>query len=235
MIRIYIIAHHDESLQRAKELCVQRTWGVPTLIPTTFLLESYFYTNLIDYEQYKDLRWVGTMSHKAELKMGQVGVEKAEIMMKKTMDNDSVHVLGFFNPLPTLTIAQQAEECHPGLMKLIKELLIFCGESPENVHLFEGHSIKMFYANYFAARPEWMLKLTQWFQKIMLTLCVHREMKEACWEDSKYGDGDPTYVSIASRVYGMNYFPMHVFVCERIIPYFFHTRGANVVLASDDP
>jgi hypothetical protein len=234
--KIYIISHDEKSFERAKHLSEKNTWGLPTLIPTTFLLESYFYTNILDYQEYKEFKWVGTISHKAEIKMGSAGMEKVNEMLLKTVDDNSVDILGFYYPVSHsgLSMSECTDLFHPGLMHLIHKLLVLFGEKESDIAILYSKSLKMFYCNYFVARPDWMHKFCEWFRRIILLLCVNRECFEMCRKDSNYGqNADPYIISVAERVYGQRYFPMYVFLCERIIPYFFHTRGARVLLPND--
>ena len=233
MIRLYVLYHDDDSLQEAKKFSDSRDWAQPFLLsPSTFLLEYFFFTNRLNYEDYHDFKWVGTVSYKVVKKLGHENIPRMENLMNDNLENTDIHVLAFFGNTEFENIGTRDELCHPGLTTLIKKVLELAGEDPQDINSFYSPSLKQFYSAYFVTRPHWMCAFIEWFQKIVVLLCVNLECNQLCLRSSTY-EPNQKWTEIAQRIYGLSYLPMYPFFCERMVPYFFHTRGANIIVLDD--
>jgi len=234
MIRLFVLYHDNESKKKAEEFTKSREeWALPVLLtPPTFLLEYYFFTNKMVYEEVKDFKWVGTVSYKVVTKLGMDKIRRMKKLMKDTIDNTATHVLAFYGNTEFEKMGSRDDICHPGLTTLMKKVLELAGEEPHHIASIYSPSMKQFYSAYFVARPVWMFKFIEWFRKIIILLCVNIECHQLCLQNSTYSPSS-SYNEIAHRIYNLPYIPMYPFFCERMIPYFFHTREANIIVLPD--
>jgi len=161
--------------------------------------------------------WIGSISWKASSK---INITLFDSMVTDTsIDAD---VLGFVNA-PFMSLWDHADFYHPGLMDVIVYILQSMGEPMdkiEKMHWMPPEFID-FFCSYFLARPIPMNAYLQWLAKVMHFIKTDRKAQNMIWKDSSYdGDIDPAWA-----IYRLPFYPMHAFVGERLVQYFFNSRG----------
>jgi len=178
---------------------------------------------------HEETHWVGSLSWKAHT--------KANITLINTMISDvevTAHydVLVFWNPEPQRTLREQALRYHPRILwDLIEYTLLSIGESPHLLNMMGLNQpyFKTFYGSYFITKPQHMKKYVRWISKIIHFLETDRKAQNMLWRDSKY-EGD---LKVARIVYNLPFYPLHAFLGERLLQYFFNTRGATILTADE--
>jgi hypothetical protein len=177
----------------------------------------------------KETDWIGSISWKADI--------KANITLLHEMVSDKsitghYDVLVFWNPERKRTLWEQALRVHPPILwDLIEYTLLSVGESPHllSIMRLKQPLFKTFYGSYFVTRPQHMRKYVQWISRMIHFLETDRKAQNMLWSDSTYG-GDLT---VARVVYNLPFYPLHAFLGERLVQYFFNSRGANIMTAEE--
>jgi hypothetical protein len=169
--------------------------------------------------------WIGSISWKAHT--------KANInLIGKMVTDESVNadVMVFWEVMLD-PLWQSTDEYHPGLMDLLVYILESMGESQDHIQSMRYHfpAFKSFYGTYFVARPQPMMTYIHWLWKVLDFIRTDIKVQNMMWKDSKY-EGDPT---IARRVFDLDYYPMHPFIGERLVQYFFNTWNYTIMTACE--
>jgi hypothetical protein len=226
---VFVLSHDHESAQRAREMFSRFSWAHPYVIPTTYYLETYFYSHILegimDQDNVADAAWIGSISWKAYM--------KANPNLIDLMLNDSsvdVDVLVFWD-VTTNNLWDQADINHPGLMEILVYVLESVGENKDHINMmhFGSPTFRNFYASYFVTRPSHMRFYIQWLSTVFNFINTDRKTQNMLWKDSSY-DGDS---QVARSVYDLPYYPMHPFLGERLVPYFFNSRGYKILTACE--
>jgi hypothetical protein len=173
----------------------------------------------------RETRWIGSISWKAHT--------KANIdLIGKMVTDESVEadVLAFWEVMID-PLWQSTDQYHPGLMDLLVYILESMGESQDQIQRmrYNAPAFKSFYGSFFVTRPMHMKTYIQWLGKVLHFIHTDIKAQNMIWRDSKY-EGDPT---IARQVFDLEYYPMHPFVGERLVQYFFNTRNYTIMTACE--
>ena len=238
---LFVLCHSPETLQQAQRIYSHYSWGHHIYyLPSTHLLETYFYTNILDKLIHPDSnetkpRWVGSISWKAHEKVNLTVVN--EMLIDSRLYHDpQVDVLAFYDPFlfEATTLWSQSETAHPGLMSLMERILLGIHETKDNIALLrQGYpKFKSFFGTYFVAREPRMREYLTWLRKVMKFMHRDPVTRRALWSDSHYR-GD---VKVAVKVFGkhndVNY-PFHPFLGERLVQYYFNSRKHGIVCARE--
>jgi len=147
---------------------------------------------------------------------------------------DGYDVLGFWTPLVfdprycNSSMFIHSNHVHTGLIQFIEYILKGIGETAENISLLrEAYpTFKSFYGSYFVARPIFMQEYIAWIRKVMVFIAKDPVARTYVWSDSHY-TGD---ASVPLKVFGVEFYPLHPFVGERLLQYFFNSRKASIAL-----
>jgi len=231
---VFVLAHSPETAQSAYNYYSQFPWAHPFYIPTTYYFETYFYSNMLgnilDQLNITNSRWVGSISWKTHEKYNTIIVD----MMLQDKDKDiqaDVDVLGFWNPVPAETLWEIAQDNHPGLMDLMVYILQSVGESQDHIEMMRLHppAFKHFYGSYFVTRPNIMRLYIQWLSTVIHFINTDRKAQNMIWRNSEYG-GD---IGPARAVFDLPFYPHFPFLGERLIPYFFNSRGYKILIGRE--
>jgi hypothetical protein len=104
-----------------------------------------------------------------------------------------------------------ADKYHPNFSKYFKEIMQKAGYNWEPIHLED-----VFYCNYFVAKSEIYEKYVQ--EMLIPCMDIMKEMPELM-ENSRYPKALPDHLK---KSFGINHYPYHPFLCERMFSYFAH-------------
>ena len=233
---LFVLCHNKDTCDQASEQFSYYSWSQYTyLMPSTNLFETYFYTNIIENlieVVNQSTSWVGSISWKASTKTYVHVIDR--MLSDESLMQDGVDVIGFWTPSEfdpkycNSTVYLQSNGAHPGIFQFIKYILKGVGESEENISLLRQPypQFKSFYGSYFVARPALMQEYIVWIRRVMVFLGKDPFARTYIWSDSKYG-GDMT---VPLKVYGLSFYPLHPFIGERLVQYFFNSRNTTIVL-----
>ena len=166
--------------------------------------------------------WIGSISWKADQK---TDIEVIDMMLS---DNDiEADVLTFFNPGGLSNLWLHADYYHLGLMDLIVYILESLGETRSHIEMMhqEPPYFKMFFGSYLVTRPTIMRSYIEWISSVIDFINMDRKAQNMIWKDSSYGGNlDPARI-----VFDLSFYPMHPFLGERLVQYFFNTRGYKIL------
>lgn len=230
---VFVLCHNDESRASATTSFAPYDWARPQRIPTTYMMETFFYTNLLpsllDTAINPNTRWIGSLSWKAPQKTSIPLVH--EMLTDPALAASDVDVLAFFIHSPHESMAEYSNRAHPGLIEAMEYILLSVGETKKDVQSMRADPsvFKPFYANYLVARPSLMRTYVAWLSRVVLFLNIDPRAQKMAWVDSRY---DPAIIGgrhCSQDVFNLPYYPMHPFIGERLAPYFFHTRKAKIL------
>jgi hypothetical protein len=176
--------------------------------------------------------WVGSISWKAHQKTYVNIIDR--MVSDERLVHDGVEVLAFWTPsnfdprFCNSTMYINTKRVHSGLIEFIEYILRGIGENEEDIALLRQPypKFKSFYGSYFVARPWLMRQYISWIKRVMVFLGKDPHARVYLWSDSTY-KGDP---SVPMKVYGVPFYPLHPFMGERLVQYFFNSRSSRIVL-----
>lgn len=218
---VYVLCFDDESEGLARASFGSEAWARILRIETTLWLENIVFERLLEEhrDEWKGAEYVGTISYKANEKMGAWSMEDA-YRRAKGQDADVIALKTHFGDsmLPT------AEHHHPGFCGLWFDWLAELRISGSVATMSGAGS--PFYCNYWLAKPEWMDRYIAFFRRAQEALIRTPHLQDRLWADSRYGGRMPE--DRRMEVFGRAYYPFHTFLLERLPNLFFHMEGALV-------
>jgi hypothetical protein len=225
---IYVLAPDEDTLLAAKDRYVDPIFR-PILLPQTPYLESYMYTDwLMDHEdEWKDEDWVGCIAHRAHTKQPRI-FDIREVM--ETATTQGAECCAFmYRGDPLLSTA---ERWHPGFREAWMAAWRSAGwDTPMHTALIQQESLMLsFYCNYWAASPRLMRMYCELMGRLRVAIDADATLRETLWRDSNYTGRGQEIASIPEdkcmALWGVPYYPMVVFVMERMPCVFFpgHTK-----------
>ena len=226
---VFVLAHSSETAQIARRNYSPYTWANPYYIPSTYFFETFFYSNILgdmleDVLKPRNTTWVGSIAWKAESK---TNIALMDIMLS---DSDIGGDVLVFVPEP-FSLWEQSDIVHPGLMDALVYVLQSTGEPRDNIEKMKlmAPGFTNFFCTYFMTRPHIMRLYIEWLSNIMHFINTDRKAQNMIWRDSSYG-GD---MGPARIIYNLPFYPMHAFIGERLVQYFFNSRGYKILQAGD--
>jgi len=193
-------------------------------------MEGYFYTNLLgNIAQLlgkTDLPWVGSIRWNEVFSI-DINVVN-QMLSDKTLVEAGVEVISFFDPLPAgVSLQVQADHNHPGLTSLIEYVLQAVGERKEDIDKLRlsAPAFKGLFSYGFATKPILMPGFVKWLSELIIFLTTDIKAQEMVWNDSI--SGGPAKV-IQER-FGSPFVPLHPFFGERLVSYYFNSRGYKII------
>jgi len=236
--QLYVLCHSLDSCHQAMGQFTYYSWGKHLyFMPSTNILETYFYTNvlenLLESSAHKP-NWIGSISWKALEKTYLSVID--QMLSDKSLLQDGYDVLGFWTPSPfdphycnsSMHIHTEYAHGHTGLIQFITYILRGIDETSENISILHQPypTFKSFYGSYFVARPTFMREYIAWIRKVMVFMAKDPIARTYVWSNSQY-DGDE---SVPFKVFGVTFYPLHPFIGERLLQYFFNSRKASIAL-----
>jgi len=233
---VFILCHDKESSAVAtRQFSTQFPWAYAYFIPSTYYFETYFYSHILgtimdDMKLFSsntnnNISWIGSLSWKAD--------EKTNLAVVNYMITDlalnSYDVLGFYDMDDS--VWELTEVFHPGMMETMVYMLQGVGESTSDIEKLKlgKPAFQNFFGTYFVTRPRHMKGYIDWLSKIIRFMTTDRKAQNMMWSNSGYGGN----MDAAKKVFGLSYYPMHPFLGERFVQYYFNVRGFKVMLMSD--
>lgn len=223
-IVVYVLCHDDHSRRVATEAHAGSSWARVLHIPTTRYLENVVYEHVLGDRpgEWVDADFVGTLSWKAHLgtrlppRMHELGAA-----LRGAYD-----VVAFVSPAHApfaSAMVEHAAAAHPPFLAVWVPLLRELGIPEEEA---VSDAIPGFFCNNWMATPAWMALYTAFFQRARRLLDTLPGVRDALWSSSGYRGAIPR--ERLMEIYGVPYYPMHAFVCERLPCVFFWRHGARV-------
>lgn len=214
---VYVLAPTQEKLEIAREEYKNDTWAKPILLPQDQpYLESYMYTHYLmeHYDEWKDMDYVGCISWSAKDK--QPRVHDIGEICRQSKENDSEFVaLMYRGDL----LVKTAEKWHPTFTK--SWLAVWNSLGWVQNELLLNDSIPSFYCNYWITTPKIMRAYCSLMGYLAYRIETNPSLKHTVWYDSGYhwrGDSVAKMTEQRCRdLFGVSYYPMIVFVMERMI------------------
>jgi hypothetical protein len=169
--------------------------------------------------------WIGSISWKADQK-ANVGLIDL-MLLDQAIEAD---VLAFWTPVGA-SLWAHTDHYQPGVMEVLVYALQSVGESTDQIETMRlsAPAFKNFYGSYFVTRPNIMKLYIAWISNVIEFINTDRKAQNMVWKNSGYA-GDP---NAARRVYDLSFYPMHPFIGERLVSYFFNTRGYKILTACE--
>lgn len=214
---VYVLAHTDELLEKARTVYTSSNCFRPILLPQSPWMESLMYTEyLMEHEdEWKDCDYVGCISYSAIEK--QPFIHKIDEMFE-TAEREHVDALGFLykgDPLLKTACHWHTQDFAEAWRRAWTTLGI-----PDDHRLFDDSSFRSFYSNYWACRPHLMREYCLMMQRLKAAIDTDPSLWKAMWKDSTYQDRGPAIAKMSEStqltLFGVPYYPMLGFVCERM-------------------
>ena len=206
---IYVLCPTQHEYDRA---CLEYTkpWEKPIIIPQTYWLEGVMYASELmnRYDEWKDLDYVGCISHSAHTK--QPKIHDIDHLMKEGLSRES-HVVAFMGRR-VIDIVMNGEMYHPGFRKAWCAVWEHLGYDPDDMSL----PCFAFFCNYWCSTPTFMVSYCNLIARLDTCLRETPGLKQALWRDSKYGDAKIDRDRLR-LLFGVPYYPLLPFVVERMI------------------
>lgn len=189
---------------------------------------TMFLENTVISEQVKkcNASFFGVVSHRLRYKINNFPYDKQE---QKITGEYLEKILPSCNILILQRVAgnmmQQLEEWHSGARETLQMILDKIGYA-FNTGTKVKHNI---YSNHFIARfgiyEEYVRLLLDPAMEVMKS---DKNIKTRCMVDSKYTTLKGPLPDNLRRSWGINYWPMHPFLCERMFSIYIHNKNYNV-------
>jgi hypothetical protein len=215
---VYVLAHSEETLQRAQREYGSSSCFKPILMPQTAWMESVMYTDyLLEHEdEWRDCDYVGCISYAASSKQPLIHKidELFEIASKEGVDALAFLYKG--DPLTATATKWHTQAWRDAWVAAWTAV----GYPNQGNRLFDDSSFRSFYSNYWACRPVLMREYCQLLQQLRQRMDGDSSLKALLWADSTYQDRGADIakmtVDTRMRLFGVPYYPMLGFVCERM-------------------
>ena len=227
---IYVLAPTREDFERAQRDTKDFPWAKPIMIPTTFYLESVMYTTILQRRrtEWEHAEYVGTIAHTAVQKLYDLSGIYDTL---RHASNEHGDVAAFLYRGDSLLAA--AEKWHPGFLRIWAASLRYLGFPLDKVM---SEEIPSYYCNYWAATPETMKDYIQFFKSFTHALETLPFVSDEVWNDSSYSGRGPDIAGLSSdqcmKIWGVEHYPFHPFVCERIPCFFFWVTGRKLIAST---
>jgi hypothetical protein len=231
MYLVYILCPSQETFDEAVIDFKDHAWAKPIIIPTTFYLEGVMYSHILKRRQHEweHAEFVGTLSHSAVKKLRDVSnVVKT---LKEASSAGDVDVAAFLYRGDKLLAA--AERWHPGFLRLWVGTLRYLGFSAD---IIMDETTPGYYCNYWAAKPSVMKEYMCFFKVFTRALDTLPVISDEVWNDSGYSGRGLDVARLTPdqcmKIWGVEYYPFHPFLLERLPCFYFYTRGKKLIVSS---
>lgn len=212
--QVHVCFHDDDnSVLSTQNVLYKYPWMIPFKLSSTKYFESEFFDRI---EIDEHAKYIGMITYSILWKP-----RIFKMNLKNILENSHADVIAF-NHLPNDTL-RKTDKDHPIFTRiwcrLIKKLF------PD----FEGDplddSVKMFYNNYWVAKPN----LFRRYQEVLKKAMVFLEEDPKVYEDAHYKSGKLSSTQL-EKINGKGYYTYHPFVIERLPCFFFWYINAEVSL-----
>lgn len=215
-ILVYVIAHNEATLEKAKEEYGKYAWAKPIIAPQTCWLENVMYTSYLmeHQDEWRDMDYVGTISWSASTKQPLVHRMQDICDDAHAKETDLIALMYRGDPLVPM-----GERWHPGFTQCWAAAWKSIGYTNEDLLFHE--SIQSFYCNYWLARPALMTSYCTLMTYFDFRVHTDHTLKEIMWRDSTYETRGPNIAKMPVErkmaLWDVPYYPQLIFVAERMI------------------
>ena len=206
--RIYVLCPNTSAYEAA---CLEYTkpWEIPIILPQTHWLEDIMYVSELmnRYDEWKDVDYVGCISHSAHTK--QPNIHNIDAIMDDGMTKKSEIVA--FMGRRVIDIVMNGELHHPGFKMAWRAVWKHLDYDPDEMSAL----CFAFFCNYWCSTPEFMKEYCQLIARLDVCLRHSPELKRLLWRDARYrGSIDRETLQ---KLFGVPYYPLLPFIVERMI------------------
>lgn len=222
--RIYVLCYDENSRNSANNEFKDKEWAKVVFIKTTVLFENIMYDSwLIDnYEEWKDLDYIGTISWKASQKIPLPNINKVVDYMYNNNYGISV-----FYTIP-INMIERTNYLHPKFKSLWTKILLTAGFTNEMI--LETNFIG-FYCNYWITTPKLMLEYISFFKDIKKIIDNLEDIQDDIWSDAGFKSTTLISKDRCMRIFNKPYYPYHPFIYERLPNFFFYFK-TNILITN---
>ena len=202
-LKIYSIVYNNEQIVEYEKY---DNSNIKTIEQRSYLFEYNPIIDIIQNNNFKKDDLIGIFSWKFPYKT-LIFKKKLEWLIENNKDFD---VYGLCKPIEKGRFLQWTEKQHKGFLPLFqnicKDLKLECKEPS-----------KIIYSNFFVAKYE---IYRDFVNNIICPaiILLETKYKEEAWKDSNYKSGVESIK--LKEISGLSYYPMHVFILERLISLF---------------
>jgi hypothetical protein len=230
-IIVYILCPSSDTLSSAIDEYGGYAWARPILLPQTAYLESWMYIDELDRrrDEWMEKKFVGCMAHSAANKTRAAHNIEQLCQEAEEKNADFIGLMYRGDPL-----VATAEEWHPGFTRAWRMAWASIGWTNEDLVLHE--KIPSFYCNYWLSSPHIMRKYCTLMRYLVDRMEGVNDLRDVLMKDSAYSSRGSEIAKISPEgcqaLFGVDYYPMYIFVMERMICLFSATVSKNMVFVS---
>jgi len=219
-VLIYILCPDEETRAHAEKIY---TWNYARFITLpeddNKFLESVIFMQHLPalYDEWKDAEFVGCISHSSIKKQPLISKmdDVLEIIREEQSDFCALMYRGD-------ALVATAEKWHPGFTTCWEETWSKLGWDRET---YMSPNTPSFYCNYFITTPHLMKMYCLMTTYLRFWFDNDSQYRNSMCIDSNYDDRGPDIAKIPmdkkTRLFGLEWYPMSIFVCERLPCVFF--------------
>lgn len=216
--RIYVISYNSFTNNVANYHFKNKSWAKVIEVKTTRYFENIMYDSWLhsNIDEWINTDYVGTLSWKSNTKISLPELDCPKFQDQISKENPDVVVF----LVPNMILLDQAQKGHGDAFKRVwVYLLSQLGYSELEA---TDPSIKLFWSNYWMAKPDVMLKYIDFFRKAKNILENSDHIQDDIWSNSNYGGYLPKERLI--EIFNKPYYPLYLFIMERLPCFFFHQQ-----------
>lgn len=225
----YVLCANADLLEESTERWKDHTYMRPILLPQTPYLENVMYVSelMTRRDEWEDAEWVGCVSSKVESK--QPMVRRLRDICVEATKNDSDFIALLYRGDPLISTA---ERWHPGFTRCWLAVWQAIGWNSTDMLLRDD--IPAFYANYWLSKPAFVEEYCVQMRYTVQRIQTVPTLRELCYRDSSYSHRGIEIASIpperCMELFGVAFYPMFIFVLERMICCFALARAKKLTL-----
>lgn len=215
-IVVYVLCPHEEAMTSATQAYGDKPWARVVHLPQDQpYLESYMYTSWLarHEDEWRDADWVGCIAWSASRK--QPLVTRIDEICEHASGNGSDFIGLMYRGDP---LVETAERWHPGFARAWIAAWTSLGWPTD---LVLNEQVPSFYCNYWVTKPQIMSQYCTTMAYLVTRMETVPELKEMMVSDSTYHERGPTVAKMTHDMcedrFGVRYYPMYIFVMERMI------------------
>jgi hypothetical protein len=225
----YVLCANNDLLEESIERWRDHECMRPILLPQTPYLENVMYISelMARRDEWEDADWVGCVSSKVESK--QPMIRRIRDICTEATKNDSDFIALLYRGDPLISAA---ERWHPGFTRCWLAVWQAIGWNSTDMLLRDD--IPSFYANYWLSKPAFMDEYCAQMRYTVQRVQTIPVLRELCYRDSSYSHRGVEIASITPEkcmeLFGVGYYPVLIFVLERMICCFALARAKKLTL-----
>lgn len=236
---MFVICHDDVSEKKAGEL-IQK-WRIneeKVDDPVRFCIirnriKSPFFENVVyeilneKQQMWRDEDFLGIISYSADIKWIYKNITQLEWQeIRDHMKKKNIDVLGLY-PLDFFCVKQNISYLHAAtLFHGMHFYLAWCRILEclrYSKAQYTSHDVQAFFCNWWIGKPECFQRYINFYKKVKHLIETDYLVKKYIMHNAYYiGRETMSPQQIAEIFHGKEYFMLHPFILERLLPFFFH-------------